>query len=139
MRCNSLPCSGLGSQLVSIVHIVARRSTCVSAGTGDRVLWWLRVPRSPRTVLPPACLRKPKPPLVLVSYLCYVGARFGTCFACLPRDDAEFRGRPCSAPGISPCPLRGSRKGWGGVHSQTQRGRVSRIGWGFGKSWLGRV
>eukprot|EP00966_Prymnesium_polylepis_P057530 1332222-Prymnesium_polylepis.2 len=39
----------------------------------------------------------------------YVGARFGTCFLrvfALPRYDAEFRWDDCSAPGISPCPLR---------------------------------
>eukprot|EP00966_Prymnesium_polylepis_P249175 5760963-Prymnesium_polylepis.1 len=35
----------------------------------------------------------------------YVGARFGTFFAC-PPGMTQSLGADCSAPGISPCPLR---------------------------------
>eukprot|EP00966_Prymnesium_polylepis_P086197 1995285-Prymnesium_polylepis.1 len=35
----------------------------------------------------------------------YVGARFGTYFACPPGMTGSS-GADCSAPGISPCPLR---------------------------------
>eukprot|EP00966_Prymnesium_polylepis_P310350 7170436-Prymnesium_polylepis.1 len=38
----------------------------------------------------------------------YVGARFGTLFSC-PPGMALRSGADCSAPGIYPCPLRGSR------------------------------
>ena len=42
----------------------------------------------------------------VASYTHYVGARFGTCFAWLPRSDAEFRGR-LLGPGDFSLPLAG--------------------------------
>eukprot|EP00966_Prymnesium_polylepis_P265966 6143798-Prymnesium_polylepis.4 len=48
----------------------------------------------------------------------YVGARFGTCFACPPRYDGEIRGRFLGPGGFSLPLARGSR----GAHA---RGRLS--------------